>query len=474
MTRRLWLPVLLGLFAGCGGDAVGDGGGAAPSSTCLQSAAGGGGGEVVVAGGPQEITTSTGQAMNTMDEQGSPITSRLTPALAVGLCGTAGLIYLDEYEAATELMYLDVTTAGGTPEAVYPGVNWPAASAALIFDASCVPHVVASTSDDTLVDYTRGDDGSWTPTIVAVDAALGGDASWVTFQHGDRSGDGSMRVLGTAWIENTETPFVASHGPGGAWAVVAYPPNSEAEEVFAWAPANDGSIHAVYRKPNIYPCDPCDMDLYWGRVSPGGTWEEARVSGTVWGNPDDRFTDQPDLAVTAEGDPVIVGRWQRRAVTGSMKESELRVYAPATEGEWCYETIASTPDGYGGGDGEKFTGEMPRVALDGAGQVHVAFHDLTEWHDSNHFANGIQGQLRYALHDGKTWTVTTLLKQPGQSESGNPLHGFAHGVAAPTYDGTAVFFAGVQRIWETDSIYNDTEMPMTYKAQVFRVSVEHP
>jgi len=411
--------------------------------------------------------------MNTLDEQGSPITGRLVPPLAVGLCGTAGLVFLAEHQGSMEIFYLDVTAAGGLPEIVDAEVSWPDAQVSLLFDSGCVPHVVASTFDDTLVDYTREDDGTWIPTIVAADAALGGAPDWVNFQHADLSADGSMRILGTGWIAGGETPFVASRGPGGAWAITAYPKHPVAEQVLAWAPANDGSIHAIFEKPETYPCDPCDKNLYWGRVSPGGVWEEAQVSGTVWGKPDDRFTNQPDIAVTAAGDPVIVGRWQRRAVTGSLKESELRVYAPATEGEWCYETVVTTPDGYAGGDGKKYTGEMPQVTVDGQGRVHVAFHDLTEWHDSNKWANGVQGQLRYAVHDGKDWTVTTIFEQPGQVESPEPLHGFARGMVAPTSDGGTVFFSGVERIWETDSIYNDTEMPMTYKAHVFKASVTY-
>lgn len=471
--RILGLGLALAALTGCAANDPGDGGGAAPSSTCLQSAAGGGGASVSVTGAPEDIATTTGQAMNTMDEQGSPITGRLVPPLAVGLCGTAGLIFLAEHEGNAELFYVDVTTPGGLPELVDPAVSWADAQASLLFDADCNPHVVASTFDDTLVDYLRGEDGAWGPTLVAADAALGAAPAWVRFQHADRSGDGSMRVLATGWINSEEIPFVASRGPGGAWALVTFPKHPVAEEVLAWAPANDGSIHAVYAKPQTYPCDPCDMNLYWGRVAPGGTWDEAQVSGTVWGNPDDRFTNQPDIAVTAAGDPVIVGRWQRRAVTGSLKESELRVYAPATEGEWCYETVATKPDGFAGGDGEKYTGEMPQVTLDGDGRIHVAFHDLSEWHDSNKWANGIQGQLRHAVHDGEDWTVTTILEQPGQVESPEPLHGFARGMVAPTRDGATLFFSGVQRIWATDSIYNDTEMPMTYKAQVFRAAVAY-
>jgi len=351
--------------------------------------------------------------------------------------------------------------------------SWSDAQAALLFDSSCVPHVIASTSEDSLVDYERGDDGAWTPTIVAADAALGGEPGWVRFHHADLSSDGSMRVLGTAWIDSGEIPFLAARGPGGAWGVTAYPAHPVAEEILAWAPANDGSLHVVFEKPQSYPCDPCDKSLYWGRVFVGGTWEEARVSGSVWGDPDDRFTNQPDIAVTAAGDPVIVGRWQRRAITGSLKESELRIYAPETEDEWCYETVVTRPDGFAGGDGEKYTGEMPQVVLDREDRVHVAFHDLSEWHDSNGQANGIQGQLRYAVRDGAGWLVTTILDQPGQLDSPAPLHGFSRGMVAPTSDGATVFFSGVQRIWETDSIYNNTEMPMTYKAQVFRATVTY-
>jgi hypothetical protein len=455
-------------FSGCGGsDTTSSGFG---SSGCLELA--GNAATVTVTGAPLEVLESAGLAQNTVDDDGSPVPGNLQPYLAVGSCGTVGLVYLDDVAGNSELRYLDVSVDQGVPETVDDGVSWADASAALAFDADCVPHLVTSTDDQDLVDYTRGADGVWTAKVLDAAGALGGQGGRVYTDFAALGTDGVLRILGWVWVDGGKTPLVITYSDG-AWTVAGYPVLSEAEQVFAWAAAEDGSVHAVFNIPNTYPCDPCNRDLMWGRTTASGPWESAQVEGTVWGNPDDRFADQADLAIDKEGQPVIAARWRRSAITGSLKNSELVLYAPRSDLTWCGETAVSAPDGYGGGDGPKFTGEMPTISLDNQGNPHIAFQDLTEWHNGQGWANGIQGQARHAVRTGGGWTTTTVLSQPGQIDSPNPLQGFVRAVAVPTADGKSVWLAGSQRVWETDSIYNDTAVPVTWKLQVFRLDIAY-
>ena len=55
-----------------------------------------------------------------------------------------------------------------------------------------------------------------------------------------------------------------------------------AGDVQAWAAAADGSVHAVYTRTEC-PCDPCDMDLYYGRAAAGGAWSVETVQPRVAG-----------------------------------------------------------------------------------------------------------------------------------------------------------------------------------------------
>ena len=54
------------------------------------------------------------------------------------------------------------------------------------------------------------------------------------------------------------------------------PGRPDRPELLAVRVGDDGAVHALYRKTE-FPCDPCDMALYYGRRDPGG----ARVEGVI-------------------------------------------------------------------------------------------------------------------------------------------------------------------------------------------------
>ena len=68
----------------------------------------------------------------------------------------------------------------------------------------------------------------------------------------------------------------------------------------------------------------------------------------------------------------------------------------------------------------------------------------------------------------------TAVSQPGQSESARPLHGLHAPFITPAPYGASVDVVGVERVWDTDSIYNNTPAPMTYRALFIHADVALP
>ena len=316
--------------------------------------------------------------------------------------------------------------------------------------------------------HSRESNGSWIKTSNA--SGLHGGDGRISLVTAKMDNSGKLRVFAHRQSGDTTTGllWMNSGETGAAWRLRSFDLPVQGE-IHDYAHGADGEIHAVYPAVNTYPCDPCDNDLYYAILAGGGDWSREVVQDSVWGDPDDRFADQASLALSPGGVPVVAACYQTRVITGSLKTSELRVYS-RKDNDWCYETVATQQDGYAGADGETFTGQNPLIRLDDNGHPFVLFHDLTEWHSSG-MANGIVGQPRLAVRSADGWTMATLLKQAGQVESPNPLNGFKSAFIAPLPDGSAVYLAGVEFVWETDSIYNQTDMPINYKLFIRRAAL---
>ena len=102
------------------------------------------------------------------------------------------------------------------------------------------------------------------------------------------------------------------------------------------------------------------------------------------------------------------------------------------------------------------------------------FGDLAQWHDGSGQSNGVAGQARYAVRTGTAWSAATIFEQPGRSEGAPPLHAFDSPLLAVSPDGVDVRVVGVERIWDTDSIYNSEERPLTLRLRVLDVDVALP
>lgn len=423
--------------------------------------------EVEVA--PDELLTTEGLAHNTQNEDGSSLTRWIRTPLATSVCGDAGLLYYDP--DLDDLLFLEGSTADATPESVDDSVYWDETGVGLAYDSNCTALVITTSSGDGLVVYRREGPGAWTRETPS-ELPPEGDGRVKLFKVHPLV-DGRLAVFGYQGSGESRVGYVwtLEDAPSDAWEVASF--NAPVGvDVFDYHLAADGAVHAVHPGVNEYPCNPCDMNLYWSRLESDGTWTTEVVEGTVWGDPDDRFSEQASLAVRADGTPLVAACWVRRAVTGSLHETELRVYRRG-EGEWCYETVAQLQDGYEGGDGDGFTGHAPHIVLDFEERPFVLFHDRTQWHDGTG-ANGIVGQPRLAVRSGDTWQMATLYEQPGQNQSPQPLHGFRLGSLAVPYDGTGALVAGVEFLWDTDSIYNQTDAPITYNLMVLEASVTWP
>jgi hypothetical protein len=423
------------------------------------------------------VAEASGTAMNQLDDQGSPLPAESRGALRRGPCGKAGIVFaaVPAGGKGARFHYLDVTGDQGAAEVVDPDAAAERHGAHLFFDAACSPIVVRADVAAGLVEHARGAAGGWTSKPAGdVASAFGGKVSGLALLDGSVDPDGTIRIVASATAGGASRRVRGNRAAaaGSAWEFAAFDPPSQGE-VSAWRADATGAVHAVFTK-TVFPCDPCDMGMYYGRLPAGqAAWTVETVQASKWGDPDDQFATDPSLAVLPTGEPVVAASFVHRAITGSLTSSELRVYG-RDGGAWCHETVATESDGYAGQDGKQFTGATPRLVLDGSARIHVAFGDLAQWHDGNNYSNGVQGQIRYAVRTGTGWTVATLFEQPGRIESPKPLVGLERPLLAVAADGAQVWAAGQAREWDTDSIYNPAAVGVTWKATVVRAAVQGP
>jgi hypothetical protein len=182
-----------------------------------------------------------------------------------------------------------------------------------------------------------------------------------------------------------------------------------------------------------------------------------------WGDPHDEFVGAASIAFDDSDNVYIAAFLERHVITGSYLSAELRLYG-SVDGDWCSETLATKTEGYSGADGTEYTGFNPQLVIDDAGHLHILFRDMALWHNGDGYENGTEGQIRYAVRFGNTWTFETILEQKGQSDSSNPLVGVSAPSLAVSPDGKEAIETGVAWTWQTDSIYNDSPAPVTYRA----------
>ena len=453
-------------------DDAGDDDDATPPGGCGWPDGGADGAASISPGSPVVLDTQQSQAMNTLDlEFDGPLSPMASQTLAVGPCGDAGLLMFRDGQSV--LAFVD-PVAGGTPEDVGP--NSSPFSGALLYDADCAALILSPTSATEITEYTREGPGSWSSAAALANASpvLGEEPSFMTVFDAGPGADGRLYLFvaasvsdGTAWMRGARD---ADAGATWTFEEIEF---LGASEMYDMAVGPTGETAAVYKNTQ-YPCDPCDVDFYLGLLaSPGDSWSSEVVQPGKWGDPNDEFVEAASVAFGPGGQPYIAAHFGERVITGSYVATELRIYGEA-DGDWCAEVVADANDGYEGTDGGTFTGADPQLVVDGEGRMHVAYRDQAIWHDGNNWQNEIRGQIRYAVRAGHTWSSATLLTQPGQTASGNPLIGVGAPLLAVSSDGSEVIAAGVAFEWETDSIYNKGEYPVTLEAVAVPTAVSNP
>ncbi|HPV04347.1 MAG TPA: hypothetical protein PLC24_07260 [Myxococcota bacterium] len=418
--------------------------------------------------------------MNTTEFGASPIPPEQvgTMARGTGDCGTVGILLMSPAGSGgelTRLMYQDITNimgAGPTalPELVIDGLSPPINNASLFFAANCMATVMRPTNTG-YMQYDRSEGGIWAGRMVKV--AGNEIVTDITTLAAWQQPDGTMKLIARAQVGSVTRGLIGTRTiePYSTWNFTRFDLPS-VTDLFSIKEAPDGTIHAVYSKTSI-PCDPCDMGLYHGTLPMDGQWSEDLIQESKWGDPNDEYATDAALAIDSNGHPLIAATYFVRAITGSIKSAQLRLYGSGQSG-WCNETVVTEVDGYAGSDGTKMTGISPSIFMDTSDRPHVVFMDKAQWHDGNNWANAIDGQIRYAVRNGRKWTVRTLLTQDGQTISPSPLIGALPPSLAISPDGTSIHAATATFEWDTDSIYLQQETDITFKATAIQAESTLP
>jgi hypothetical protein len=153
---------------------------------------------------------------------------------------------------------------------------------------------------------------------------------------------------------------------------------------------------------------------------------------------------EASLDFLADGTPVAAARTMRTVPTGSPTYFRLEYLERSPGGGWSNQTIVNQSDNYRGTDGPGYTGIAPRLRVDDHDGVHISFHDASVWHEGG-FARAATGQWRVIQRrPGGVWTATTLVAQPGMTQSRNPLHMLAMAGFAVSPGGSRLHLAGAR------------------------------
>jgi hypothetical protein len=402
-------------------------------------------------------------------EFASPVPPPRMGALRAGPCGTIALAYRRDAGGSPALAYLPLGDATGpsvgTPETVDDTAGDPGLDLSLFFDDDCEPLVMRLFGGN-WIEYRREGPG-WSAVSTELDPVALTGSRTVSALSGSVGRDGRFHLFGRGGAFLIHGSRSSAAGGTWTWEARPYPP---ATDLYALAVDSAGTIHAAYRATE-YPCDPCDVTSFHARLASGAAeWTTSVLQAGIWGPPLDEYVDEAALAIDADDRPLVAGHFVRRVETGSHQSAELRLYA-AGAGSDCRETAATANDGYAGNDGTRFTGAAPFATVDGDGRVHVLFLDQAIWHDGNGWENEVRGQWRHAVRTRAGWSLTRLFDQPGRTESASPLVGALSLQGVVTPDGGHLAAVAVEWTWETDSIYNDGEMPMTLRAQVLSATL---
>lgn len=423
---------------------------------------------------PVSITTMVGKTQYMANFAGPLSNKKRIGALArgTGTCQTVGLIWKSPQGGnSAELHYQDISDiANGSPstypEAVAEFPSGEDSHSSLFYAADCTPTIMRP-FDTYYVQFVRENPNQWTNSQVNVldnedVTELETLAAW-------QQADGTMKLIAKGMVDSEPKGFMGQRTTevNSIWSFTSFELPS-VPQIYDIKQAPDGKIHVLYNLTQM-PCDPCNLNLYHAVLSSGGQWEEDIVQTSTWGPPVDEFASDAMLAFDANGQPFVAATFSVRADTGSLQTSELRWYG-LTQTGWCYDVVVTQVDGYAGEDGTQMTGIAPWMTIDAAGRPHIVFMDKAQWHDNSGHANATDGQLRYGVRNGTTWTFKTLYSQPPPTKNQKPLVGAFAPLVVVSPDGQTVHAATVAYEWDTNSIFLQAPENITYTAIAVQAS----
>lgn len=383
--------------------------------------------------------------------------------VSANTCGTIGVIFRDRDKTAGKygrLAYLEIDAKSGVAgkaETIFPLTRDPVLeryfSWSLVYDTSCKPQVFAVVNNKDYGLWTKGG-SAWSSKTGFLDLAkaLGQAPTSLTHHLAQKSDNNNIYLLFDVTLPDKNKKFVRAMLAGSAWTVTGAEVLGFTGEYTVDA---KGVVHAAYSN---------DRHLYYGLLQTAGSWKRQLVQKRE--NYDADAARGFSIAIGAGGEPAIAANYVQRVPTGSYKWSQLRYHA-ASHDKWSSTILASTADGYVGGDGNHYTGHDPHLVIPKQGQPHITFNDIASWHTSKGWNEMTFGQVRYAVFDGKCWKLGTVYKQTSQATTAKPLYDFHFPTLVVQDSGKKLHFLGVDRVIESDTPIYDLNVKITCKGTHF-------
>ena len=343
--------------------------------------------------------------------------------------GTLGFIYWHN----RDLMLRERNTSGGWSQQTInsggnlfqPNVNsqklHPPAdftfqpAAILLYDSNSQPHVFKLNGDKSIAHLVRSG-GTWTQQESIQNSQANNSLALLVGKAGPNN------VFHLATITSGSSPqisYATTKNGTWSWTKIAdigiyaemYLPFVYATRWFSLAVDSRNNAHMTYR--------PAFQISYHSGGYPRA-YSELAYASNASGSWATRIVHKPadisgeagmgaSIAIGPDDQPRIASWYNERADTGSSQWSRLYYLQPDGSGNWTQSAVASRPDGYVAGDGEKGAGFAPYLRFDPQGRPHILFSDHAGEHGWTQ--TEFTGQIRHAYWNGSQWIIQRVFEQ---------------------------------------------------------------
>lgn len=288
-------------------------------------------------------------------------------------------------------------------------------AAILLYDSNSQPHIFKLNGDKTIGHLVRSG-GSWTQQ----ESINNGQANESLAVLVGAVGANNVFHLGTITRGRSPQISYGSNKNGGwSWNKVAdigpyadmYLPFVYAARWFSLAVDSRNNAHVTYRPafrityhPGGYPRAYSEL-AYASNAS--GQWSTRIVHKPT--NDSAEAGMGASIAIGPDDKPYIASWYNERADTGSSQWSRLYYHQQDGSGNWSQSAVATRPDGYVAGDGEKGLGFAPYLRFDQQGRPHILFSDHAGEHGWTQ--TEFTGQIRHAYWNGSAWITQRIFEQ---------------------------------------------------------------